>query len=129
MLFFAWIIDLNAAISIFIRETYGFRYSKIGTFSSGLPYASYLFSGYFSFASIVVLLLGAIVSHALQIFAARIYAKLHQDRIDPEAHLLPVWVATPMMVVGIAMVGVSLQINTTTWLSPWCGRSTSLTSS
>jgi hypothetical protein len=45
----------------------------------------------------------------LQIFAARIYAKRHHDRIDAEAYLLPAWVATPMMVLGIAMVGVCLQ--------------------
>jgi hypothetical protein len=38
-----------------------------------------------------------------------VYAKRHEDRIDPEAYLLPVWVATLMMVVGIVMVGVCLQ--------------------
>ena len=31
MLVFAWIIGLNAAINVFIRQIYGFRYDQIGT--------------------------------------------------------------------------------------------------
>jgi len=53
-------------------------------------------------------LLGALVNHALQILAVKVYSKRNNGHVKPEAHLLVVWVATPIMVVGIVMVGVSL---------------------
>ena len=37
MFIFAWIIGLNAAINVFIRQIYGFRYDQIGTFAIPIP--------------------------------------------------------------------------------------------
>jgi MFS family permease len=37
MFVFAWVIGLNAAINVFIREIYGFRYDQIGTFVVPVP--------------------------------------------------------------------------------------------
>ena len=113
MLTCAWVIGLNAAIGVFTKEVYGFHYQQIGT-DPICPVTLKVYyqcadraSGFFNFAPIVGVLLGALISYALQAAVQR--SKRHFGHIETEARLLPIWFATLLMVVGIVMVGVCLQ--------------------
>jgi len=91
---FGWVIGLNATTGVFLKTVYHF-----GSESSAL---------YF-FAPMVATILGEITGHFAFDISASIYRKRHGGVLEPEARLLPVWFATPLMVIGIVLLGFSLQ--------------------
>ncbi|KAI9730962.1 MAG: hypothetical protein M1818_008037 [Claussenomyces sp. TS43310] len=91
---FGWVIGLNAATGLFLKTVYHF-----GSVGSALYFL----------APMVATGLGEITGHFIFDWAALIYMKRHNGRLDPEARLLPVWFATPIMVLGMVLLGFSLQ--------------------
>lgn len=57
----------------------------------------------------VATVLGEITGHFAFDLSAKSYMKRHNGHLEPEARLIPVWFATPLMVLGIVLLGFSLQ--------------------
>jgi uncharacterized membrane protein len=57
----------------------------------------------------VATILGEITGHFVFDLAVKIYMKRNGGRLDPEARLIPLWFATPLMVLGIVLLGYSLE--------------------
>jgi hypothetical protein len=57
----------------------------------------------------VATILGEIVGHFAFDFSAKVYMKRHNGQLEPEARLLPIWFATPIMILGVVLLGYSLQ--------------------
>ncbi|KAI4194077.1 MAG: hypothetical protein LQ350_007986 [Teloschistes chrysophthalmus] len=91
---FAWIIGVNATISIWLTSIYKFT-----------PYNL----GMFYFAPIIGSLLGAAVGHWLHDLCGKLYMKRHNGVITPEARLLIIWLASPLMAVSILVLGFALE--------------------
>ncbi|KAL8999602.1 MAG: hypothetical protein Q9169_001562 [Polycauliona sp. 2 TL-2023] len=91
---FAWVIGVNATISIWLTDTYGFTPYNLGMF-------------YFAF--IIGSLLGALIGHWLHDFIAQIYLKRHNGTIEPEARLIIIWLASPLMGISILLLGYAVQ--------------------
>ena len=91
---FAWIIGVNATISIWLTEFYEFKPYNLGMF-------------YFTF--IVGVLLGAVVGHWLHDLIGRVYVKRHGGKIEPEARLIIIWIASPLMALSILLLGFALE--------------------
>ena len=49
------------------------------------------------------------MGHWLHDYAGAIYKRRHAGHFQPECRLLPIYIATPIMVIGIVLVGYSLQ--------------------
>ncbi|KAI4097713.1 MAG: hypothetical protein LQ339_006692 [Xanthoria mediterranea] len=91
---FAWVIGVNATISIWLTDAYGFT-----------PYNL----GMFYFAPILGSLLGALVGHWLHDLVGKIYIQRHDGKIEPEARLIIIWLASPIMAISILILGFALQ--------------------
>lgn len=91
---FAWVIGVNATISIWLTSFYKFT-----------PYNL----GMFYFAPIIGSVLGAVLGHWLHDLVALYYSRRHAGRIEPEARLIITWLATPIMAVSILVLGFALQ--------------------
>ncbi len=65
--------------------------------------------GLFYFSPIVAVLLGEAVGHWIHDFAGTAYQRYHKGRLEPEARLIPIYMATPIIILGIIVVGISLQ--------------------
>ena len=63
----------------------------------------------FYFSPIIGTLLGTVIGHWLHDFIGSIYVARHSGRMEPEARLLIIWLATPIIVVCILIVGFALQ--------------------
>lgn len=57
----------------------------------------------------VATILGELSGHWAFDIVGKIYMKRNNGRLDPEARLIPVWIATPIMVLGIILLGQSLE--------------------
>jgi amino acid transporter len=57
----------------------------------------------------VATVLGELAGHWAFDIVAKIYMKRNNGRLDPEVRLIPVWIATPIMVLGIVLLGQSLE--------------------
>ena len=90
----AWIIGVNATISIWLTSIYKFT-----------PYNL----GMFYFAPIIGSLLGSGIGHWLHDFVGKLYMRRHNGVITPEARLLIIWLATPLMAASIFVLGFALQ--------------------
>ena len=55
------------------------------------------------------MLLGEAVGHWIHDLAGTAYQRYHKGRLEPEARLIPIYMATPIMIFGIVIVGVSLE--------------------
>lgn len=66
-------------------------------------------TGLFYFAPIIATILAEVAGHWLHDLAAALYTRQHAGRFEPEARLLPVYLATPVMIIGIVLVGYGLQ--------------------
>ena len=73
-----------------------------------MQYLTYLLGFYF-FSPIVATILGEIAGHFVFDFAAKVYRKRHNGHFEPEARLIPIWFATPLMVIGIVLLGYALE--------------------
>ncbi|KAK2764566.1 hypothetical protein FQN54_009261 [Arachnomyces sp. PD_36] len=91
---FAWVVGINTTLSIFLTPLYEFEALQIG---------------YFYFTPIVAALLGEISGHWLHDFLARVYARRNGGRLEPEARLLAIWIATPFVVSGLILLGFALE--------------------
>ena len=57
----------------------------------------------------VATIFGELVGHWAFDIIAKIYMKRNNGRLEPVARLIPVWFATPLMVLGIVLLGQSLE--------------------
>ncbi len=53
-------------------------------------------------------MLGEVIGHFVFDLSAKIYRKRHNGNLKPEARLIPLWFATPIMFLGIVL-GFSLE--------------------
>ncbi|KAK0513985.1 hypothetical protein JMJ35_003707 [Cladonia borealis] len=91
---FAWVIGVNATISIWLTTFYKFT-----------PYNL----GFFYFAPIIGSLLGAVLGHWLHDLVGDYYMRRHSNHIEPEARLIIIWLASPLMAVSILVLGFAIQ--------------------
>lgn len=94
LLTFAWVVGINTTLSLFLTPLYGFGPLQIG---------------YFYFTPVVAVLLGELTGHWLHDFLARRYIKSHHGHFEPEVRLRAIFVSLPFMVVGLVLIGQSLQ--------------------
>ncbi|KAF2721797.1 MFS general substrate transporter [Polychaeton citri CBS 116435] len=90
---FAWIIGVNATISTWLTEFYGFKPWNLGLFY---------------FAPIVGSILGELVGHFLHDAVGSFYAR-RRGRIDAEVRLILCYLASVLMGVGVLVLGFALQ--------------------
>lgn len=67
------------------------------------------FSGFFYFAPIIGSLLGAVLGHWLHDFVGDYYMRRHSNHIEPEARLIIIWLASPLMAVSILVLAFAIQ--------------------
>ncbi|KAI9711328.1 MAG: hypothetical protein M1820_002315 [Bogoriella megaspora] len=91
---FAWVIGVNATISIWLTSFYHFT-----------PYNL----GFFYFAPVIGSIVGAVAGHWLHDQVGKYYMKRHNGHIEPEARLIIVWLATPIMAVSVLVLGYTLE--------------------
>ncbi|KAA8651091.1 hypothetical protein EYZ11_009131 [Aspergillus tanneri] len=94
LLTFAWVVGINTTLSIFLGPLYGFGPKQIG---------------FFYFTPVVAALLGELAGHWLHDMLASMAARRNQGRLEPEARLLAIWVATPFMIAGLILLGFALE--------------------
>jgi hypothetical protein len=63
----------------------------------------------FFFAPIIGSLLGTLLGHWLHDLVGSIYVARHSGKIEPEARLIIIWLASPIMAVCILIVGFALK--------------------
>ncbi|KAI0477390.1 MFS general substrate transporter [Xylariaceae sp. FL0804] len=91
---FAWVVGINTTLSIFLSSLYHFGPTQIG---------------YFYFTPVVAVILGETAGHWLHDLLARQYIHSHNGRFEPEARLRAIIISTPFMVVGLVILGQSLE--------------------
>lgn len=94
LLTFAWVVGINTTLSIFLTPLYKFGPKQIG---------------FFYFTPVVAAILGEIVGHFLHDLLAKQYIRSHRGHFEPEVRLRAVVIALPFMVVGLAVLGQSLE--------------------
>jgi MFS family permease len=109
---FGWVIGLNATTGVFLHSLYHFtaeqsgKHPQIHMFAQ--PTTHYLIALYF-FAPMIATVLGEIAGHFVFDLSAKMYRKSHRGVLEPEARLIPIWFAMPIMVLGITLLGFSLE--------------------
>jgi hypothetical protein len=93
---FGWAVGINTTLSIFLGPQYGFGLKQIG---------------YFYFTPIVAVILGEMTGHWLHDILAKQYIRTHAGHFEPEVRLRAIAFAIPFMVVGLVLVGQSLENN------------------
>ena len=120
---FAWIIGVNATISIWLTTFYKFTPYNLGTSHFPPPFTRTcknsnkrtkpltptLPPGFFYFAPIISALLGAFLGHWLHDSIGTYYTRRHVGHIEPEARPIIIWLASPIMAVSILVLGFALQ--------------------
>ncbi|GAW23470.1 hypothetical protein ANO14919_130290 [Xylariales sp. No.14919] len=91
---FAWVVGINTTLSIFLQPVYGFGPKQIG---------------FFYFTPIVAVVIGETVGHWLHDIFAKQYIRTHKGRFEPEARLRAIAVALPFMLLGLVLLGQSLE--------------------
>ncbi|KAJ5815642.1 hypothetical protein N7474_007419 [Penicillium riverlandense] len=94
LLVFAWVVGVNTTLSLMLPPIYGFQSKQIG---------------FFYFTPIVAAILGEVIGHWLHDLIAKIYTNRNQGRLEPEARLFAIWVASPFMIAGLLVMGYALQ--------------------
>ncbi|KAL2863368.1 major facilitator superfamily domain-containing protein [Aspergillus lucknowensis] len=94
LLTFAWVVGINTTLSIFLGPLYGFGPKQIG---------------FFYFTPVVAAILGEIAGHWLHDMIASYAAKRNNGRLEPEARLMATWIATPLMLAGLILLGFALE--------------------
>lgn len=93
MLTFAWAVGINTTLAMFLGPAYGFGLKQ---------------TGFFYFTPIVAVILGEVSGHWLHDFLAKQYIRTHKGHFEPEVRLRAICVALPFMVIGLVLVGQSL---------------------
>ncbi|KAF5858016.1 hypothetical protein ETB97_004947 [Aspergillus alliaceus] len=91
---FAWVVGINTTLSIFVGPLYGFGPKQIG---------------FFYFTPVVAAILGELAGHWLHDYLAAFATRRNKGRLEPEARLLAIWVATPFMIAGLILLGFALE--------------------
>ncbi|KAI1175213.1 major facilitator superfamily domain-containing protein [Nemania sp. FL0916] len=91
---FAWVVGINTTLSIFLQPVYGFGPKQIG---------------YFYFTPIIAVIIGETIGHWLHDILAKQYIRSHKGHFEPEVRLRAIIVALPFMLVGLILLGQSLQ--------------------
>lgn len=91
---FAWVIGINTTLAIFVTPLYGFGLKQVGLFY---------------FTPIVAALIGEVTGHWLHDLFGNLYMRRHGGVLEPEARLLPLYIATPFVVSGLVLIGFCLQ--------------------
>ena len=65
--------------------------------------------GFFYFAPIIGALIGAILGHWLHDLVGNYYLRRHGGHIEPEARLIIIWLASPIMAISILVLGFAIQ--------------------
>ncbi|KAJ9605984.1 hypothetical protein H2200_009833 [Cladophialophora chaetospira] len=94
MLTFSWVVGIVNTLGIFLTPEYHFGLKQLG---------------FFFFSPVVGTLAGAIVGHWLHDKVARRYIQRHDGHFEPEARLTAIWMATPLLVVGLVLLGFALE--------------------
>lgn len=94
LLTFAWVVGINTTLAIFLTPLYNFGPTQIG---------------YFYFTPVVAVILGEISGHFLHDFLAKQYIQSHKGHFEPEVRLRAIFVSLPFMVVGLVVLGQSLE--------------------
>jgi len=94
LLTFAWVVGINTTLSIFLTPLYNFGPKQIG---------------FFYFTPVVAALLGEVAGHWIHDLLAKQYIRSHKGHFEPEVRLRAVGISLPFMVVGLAMLGQSLE--------------------
>ncbi|KAK8065972.1 hypothetical protein PG997_012719 [Apiospora hydei] len=94
LLTFAWVVGINTTLSIFLGPVYGFGLKQIG---------------FFYFTPVTAVILGELAGHFLHDFLAKQYIRTHKGHFEPEVRLRAIIVALPFMLVGLVLLGQSLQ--------------------
>ena len=63
----------------------------------------------FYFAPVIGCILGAVLGHWLHDLIGNIYLRQHNGRIEPEARLLIIWLASPILSISVLLIGYALQ--------------------
>ncbi|KAI1301066.1 major facilitator superfamily domain-containing protein [Xylaria venustula] len=91
---FAWVVGINTTLSIFLQPVYGFGPKQIG---------------FFYFTPIIAVIIGETVGHWLHDIFAKHYIRTHKGRFEPEARLRAIGVALPFTILGLVLLGQSLE--------------------
>jgi len=83
--------------------------SLLTVFLSEQEVDSYPLSGFFYFAPIIGAVIGAVVGHWLHDIVGKYYMRRHSSHTEPEARLIVIWLASPIMTVSILVLGFALQ--------------------
>ncbi len=120
---FAWSVGINTTIAQLVTPLYGWGPRQLGRFLvsqvchsvrtcipslTSIENLLTLLAGFLCFTPIVGTVLGLVAGHWIHDFAARQYTRKHNDRLDPEAYLLVVWVAEPFLLAGLILIGFAL---------------------
>ena len=106
VLTFAWVVGINTTLSILLQPVYGFGVLQIG---------------YFYFTPVVAVIFGEVAGHWLHDAVAKQYIRSHKGHFEPEVRLRAIFVSLPFMIVGIVILGQSLQhewhymVSSVTW--------------
>ncbi|ERS98813.1 Major Facilitator Superfamily protein [Sporothrix schenckii 1099-18] len=94
MLTFAWVVGINTTLSILLQPVYNFGVLQIG---------------YFYFTPVVAVILGELAGHWLHDAIAQQYIRTHKGHFEPEVRLRAIFVSLPFMIIGIVLLGQSLE--------------------
>lgn len=87
-------MGINTTLAIFLGPLYGFEVLQVG---------------YFYFTPIVAVTLGELVGHWLHDQLAKQYIRKHKGHFEPEVRLRAIFFSLPCMVIGLVLVGQSLE--------------------
>ncbi|EDN02799.1 conserved hypothetical protein [Histoplasma mississippiense (nom. inval.)] len=94
LLTFAWVVEINTTLSIFLGPLYNFGPKQIG---------------FFYFTPVTAAILGEIAGHWLHDLIARTAARRNNGRLEPESRYVATWIATPFMFAGLILLGFALE--------------------
>nr|KAK5443999.1 hypothetical protein LTR18_005260 [Exophiala xenobiotica] len=90
---FPWTIGNNTTISVLIIPAYNFSYRNLAAIYT---------------APVIGAILGLIIGHFIFDLVAKLWAKRHGGRIDPENRLIAIWLVSPFKIIGYNLIGVTL---------------------
>lgn len=88
-----WVVGINNNLSQFMGPVYGFGTLQIG---------------YIYFAPLVATFIGQFIGHWFHDAIAKIYTRRHNGVFEPEARLYALLLAVPLEIVGLIVVGYTL---------------------
>jgi hypothetical protein len=94
-----WTIGNNTTISVFIVPAYNFSFLNLAAMYT---------------APVVGAILGLVFGHFMFDFIAKMWAKRHGGRLEPENRLIALWLVLPLKIIGYNLIGVTLS-NARTW--------------